>query len=145
MNSRPAQSVRRRPQLGVSVALRRGGAFLLVRRAREPQAGFWTFPGGCVEYGETLREAARRELFEETAVVAEIGDQLGLYDLIGRAAPGLPASYHSVLIVFAGTYVSGEPRAGDDAAEAAWFAPAEVGSLRLTAETGELILGLQSG
>lgn len=150
IDAQPEQDGPRRPQVGVSVAVWRGESVLLVRRGRAPEAGYWTFPGGHVEFGETLRDAARRELREETAVDAEIGRQLGLYDLIRRpqegGAAGNPASgCHAVLVVFAGTYLAGEPRAGDDAADARWFLPGEIEALSLTAETRDLIRTVRGG
>src|SRR5262245_17504783 len=97
----------------VSVALVCGDRVLLVRRGRAPSFGLYAFPGGRVEPGETAEQAARRELFEETGLVA---GRLALYRefLIGEE----PARFR--LQVFTGTHEGGEPRAGDDADEAGW-------------------------
>lgn len=128
-----------RPVVGVSVLLRHDGRVLLVHRARAPYAGTWSLPGGRVEFGETLRAAARRELAEETSVEAEIGAFVATFDII-RPAEGDAPAQHFVLIVFAGRYLLGLPQAGDDAAAAAWFADSDIAALALTPETRSLLV-----
>ena len=83
----------------------------MIRRGREPRKGEWSIPGGKVERGEGLHAAAARELLEETGVTAEIGDLIAVYEII------VP-DFHYVLIDYKATWVSGEPRAADDADEA---------------------------
>jgi 8-oxo-dGTP diphosphatase len=98
----------------VSVALLRANTLLLVRRGRPPSFGFYAFPGGRVEAGEQLEEAARRELAEETGLTAR-----DLSPLVMVRAEGDEFDYD--LQVFFGLYAGGEPVAADDADEAAFF------------------------
>jgi 8-oxo-dGTP diphosphatase len=89
---------------------------LLIRRGRSPREGEWSLPGGRIEPGETIRQAALRELLEETGIVAEL---LGLVDVVDAIFP--EADQHYVLIDFLAIWRRGEPRAGDDAAAAVFM------------------------
>jgi 8-oxo-dGTP diphosphatase len=109
----------------IAVVIREDRA-LLVRRANPPDAGLWGFPGGKIEFGETVREAAIRELLEETGVQAEAQDILTTLDILGRNPSGA-MQQHFILIAVRCRWISGEPAAGDDALEAGWFAIAELG------------------
>lgn len=102
----------------VSVAVRRGDTVLLVKRGREPSRGYFAFPGGRVETGETSEEAARRELMEETSVAAQNYAPVREY-LFDAVKDGAPVRYR--LLVFSADHLSGEAIAADDAEEAAWF------------------------
>lgn len=101
------------PTPAVGVVCFRGEEVLLIRRGRPPRAGQWSLPGGRIEPGERAVDAALRELREETGVEAEI---LGLIEVVD----GLFPDHHYVLIDYAARWVSGDPIAGDDAAEAAF-------------------------
>ena len=104
------------PVAAVGVICLRGDEVLLIRRGQPPRQGEWSLPGGRVEPGETLREAALRELREETGVEARLGPLVDVVDGI------FPASgRHYVLIDFAARWQSGEPVAGDDAADARFW------------------------
>src|SRR5919107_68340 len=99
---------------------------LLVRRANPPDAGLWGFPGGKIEFGETVREAATRELLEETGVRAEAQDIITTLDILVRDPSSGAMQQHFILIAVHCRWISGEPVAGDDALEAGWFAIAEL-------------------
>lgn len=108
------------PQPVVGVVCFRGAEALLIRRSKPPRQGDWSVPGGRVEWGETLRGAALRELGEETGVQAEL---LGLVDVFDGVF--LKDDRHFILIDYAARWTAGEPVAGDDAAEARFLPVAE--------------------
>ncbi|APE45974.1 ADP-ribose pyrophosphatase (plasmid) [Sulfitobacter alexandrii] len=110
----------RRPIPAVLAVMQHEDRFLLVRRANPPDAGYWGFPGGKMEPGETVTDAAVRELFEETAVVAEPVHPFTALDVFDRGEDG-GLRRHFVLIAVLCRYRSGVPVAGDDALEARWF------------------------
>ena len=109
-----------------------GPEVLLIRRGKAPRLGEWSLPGGRIEWGETAVAAALRELKEETGVEAEI---LGLLDVVD----GLFGDSHYVLVDYAAHWTSGEPRAGDDATEAAFWPAAEAVALVQWSETRRII------
>jgi len=122
------------PVLGVGAIVPRFSAggdveILLVRRRAPPFEGYWSFPGGHVEPGEPLLEAARRELEEETGVEAEPLGVVHIHELVARGPGG---ATHYVIVDVLMRYLSGEPRAGSDAAEARFVARSMLGSVRLT-------------
>jgi 8-oxo-dGTP diphosphatase len=104
------------PVPAVGVVCFRGDQVLLIRRGRAPRAGQWSIPGGRVEPGERMQDTAHRELFEETGVRAEL---LGLVDVVDGIFPEIDRHY--VLIDYAARWLEGEPRPGDDAAEAVFL------------------------
>ena len=114
-----AGTVRRPVPATIAVVLKEH-AVLLVRRANPPDAGYWGFPGGKIDFGEGIEEAALRELFEETGVHAEVQSVFTAVDALDRADDG-SLRQHYVLIAVACHWTSGTPHAGDDALEAAWF------------------------
>lgn len=135
-------AVEKRPIAAVGVVCLRGDDVLLVRRGKPPLDGRWSIPGGRIEWGERAVDAALRELREETNVSAEL---VGLVDVVDavmtRSAPdSAPPWGHYVLIDYAARWTGGEPSAGDDAAEARFFSPAEVETLGLWDETLRVIL-----
>jgi 8-oxo-dGTP diphosphatase len=122
------------PVPAVGVVCLRGDFVLLIRRGTPPRQGEWSLPGGRIEPGERAMDAALRELREETGVEAEI---TGLIDVVDGLFP--EAGRHYVLIDYAARWLSGEPVAGDDAAEARFVALDEVGTLIDWSETLRVI------
>lgn len=98
----------------------REGRILLVRRANPPDVGRWGFPGGKIEAGETIENAAVRELLEETGVAGEARRVFTAVDAFDHDEGGRLLQ-HFVLIAVLCRWISGEPVAGDDALEARWF------------------------
>jgi 8-oxo-dGTP diphosphatase len=119
----------------VSVALQHDDRLLLVLRGRAPTKGYYAFPGGRVEAGETLEQAARRELAEETGLSAD-----GLTPLARMPVAGDDVDYD--LQVFFGRYAGGEPIAADDATEATFFTLAEMETLPVLDSVLEVVRGL---
>ena len=127
-----------RPVLGVSTLVRRGDSVLLVRRGMAPLRDVWAFPGGRVEFGESLADAAAREVIEETGITVAIDGPVDQAEILLRDDAGA-VERHYVLIVFAGTWVSGEPVAGDDAAEARWVDAADLARFQKTPDTDRIL------
>jgi len=125
------------PKLGVSASVWRNGKVLLVQRAKPP-VGIWAFPGGHVEPGERLEEAAARELFEETGMTAEFRGLLGLYDVIRRNEAGL-VSVHYVIASYLGVAGPEEPVAASDAAAVTWADPDRLAGFSLAPNMAEAI------
>lgn len=109
-----------RPIAAVLAVVLRGEEFLLVRRANPPDQGLWGFPGGKIEAGEGLLQAALRELEEETGVKAQAATAFAALDSID-ARPKHEGGYHYVLVGVLCRWLSGEGVAADDALEARWF------------------------
>jgi len=102
------------------------GRLLMIKRGHEPGAGLWSIPGGRIEPGESDIEAVVREMIEETGLTVEVGR------LIGRVQrPGVNGAVIDIRD-YAATVTGGTLRAGDDAADARWVAPAELQSLDIT-------------
>lgn len=110
---------------------------LLIRRARPPRAGEWSIPGGRQEWGETVRETAAREVFEETGVKVTGLRLLDVVDSINASNGGITG--HWTLVDFRADWAEGEPRPGDDATDARWVPVSEIGNYGLWAETHRII------
>ena len=108
------------PVSGVGAVVWRDGQVLLVRRANPPRQGEWSLPGGAQEIGETVFEAARREVLEETGLAIEVLGLVDVVDSIHRDDDGRIRYHYTLADVFARVAGGNEAAAGD-AAETAWF------------------------
>ena len=127
-----------RPIVGVGAVIVENGRALLVRRGNEPLKGEWSIPGGVVELGETLRQAAVREAKEETGLEVEAGEVLEVVDRIMRD-PQYKVQYHYVLVDFLCRRISGEARAGADASELRWITPEGLEGFRIADSAAAVI------
>lgn len=121
MDILPASAVsERRPVPAAGVICLKGREVLLIRRGQPPRLGEWSLPGGRVEWGESARACALRELREETGVEAEL---LGLVDVVDGQfkVEGDQPARHYILIDYAARWLSGQPVGGDDASDARFF------------------------
>ena len=115
-----------RPVVAVLAVTVRDARVLLVRRANPPDQGKWGFPGGRVELGEAVKQAALRELGEETGVAADALEVLTALDVIDRNPAGA-IRFHYVLVAVLCRWRAGEAVAADDALEVGWYAPEDIG------------------
>jgi 8-oxo-dGTP diphosphatase len=124
-----------RPQIAVSAAIFRDGKILLVRRARSPAKGFYSLPGGRVEFGETLHAALHREVEEETSL------RIGIVDLAGwrEVVPGPTGGGHYLIMSFAARWLANEPVLNDELDDFKWLPPDALGDLKLTGGLQEVI------
>jgi 8-oxo-dGTP diphosphatase len=117
-----------RPILAASVAVIRDGRVLLAARANEPAAHVYSLPGGVVEPGETLAEAALRELHEEVGIEAMILGFIAPVEVIERDEAGR-VRRHFVVAAHAARWVAGEPRTGPEALALRWVPEADLDGL----------------
>jgi ADP-ribose pyrophosphatase YjhB (NUDIX family) len=126
------------PLVGVGAIIIEDSRVVLVKRAHPPLQAEWSIPGGVLEVGELVREAAIREAREETGLTVEPGELLGVYDRVLRDADQR-VQYHYVLIDFLCRRVAGEIAAASDATEVRWFAREELAALNLAEDTLDVI------
>ena len=126
------------PLVGVGILIKHGEKYLLIRRAAEPDRGLWTIPGGLVEVGERVWEAAVREAREETGLEVEVREVLDVIDKIVRDEEGR-VKYHFIIVDFLAVPKGGRMRASSDALEARWVRREEFKRYPLT-ETFKLLL-----
>lgn len=121
----------KRPLIGVGAVVFLDQNVLLVKRKFEPAANQWAIPGGKLEFGETLKQAAEREVFEETGIRIEAGDVVHIFEWIDQQ--------HYIIVDLDAIYISGDLHAGDDALEVSWVNPAELKALNVTQSTLDLL------
>jgi 8-oxo-dGTP diphosphatase len=126
------------PLVGVGAIIIEDKRVVLVKRAHPPLENQWSIPGGVLEVGEFVREAAIREAGEETGLTVEPGELLGVYDRILRD-PSERVQYHYVLIDFLCRRVAGKLAAASDAREVRWFCREELPDLNLAEDTHNVI------
>ncbi|MBK9083421.1 MAG: NUDIX hydrolase [Rhizobiales bacterium] len=127
-----------RPILAASVAVWREGRVLIATRARPPLEGVWSLPGGVVEPGETLAQAALRELREEVAVEARIVGFNRHVEVIERDGQGRVRT-HFVVASFVARWLAGEGRPGPEAGAVAWVDPEALGARPTTRELPDVL------
>ena len=136
----PEQEFPGYPVVAVGGVVLRDGRVLLVRRGQEPAKGQWSLPGGRVDLGETLVNALRREMREETGLDVRVGN---LIEALERIFPNGAAgtSYHYVILDYLCETSAGQPRAGSDVTELAWAGENELSAYNLTEAVTRVIHG----
>jgi 8-oxo-dGTP diphosphatase len=127
-----------RPLLAVSAAIFRDSRVLIVRRAQPPARGLYTLPGGGVELGETLAQAAIREVREETGLEIEPLVLAGYRQLITRDGDGR-IERHFVILPFAARWIAGDISLNEELAEARWLKPSELAGLKTTEGLADIV------
>lgn len=132
-------SLPKHPVLGVAAVIWNDrGEVLLIRRTKEPRKGQWSLPGGKVEFGESIEDALRREIREETGLEIALLGLAGVAETVLDAEAGA-ADAHFVLIDYSARVVSGEAVGASDAADATWFTRDQAAALPLWPEMRRII------
>ena len=126
------------PQVAVGAIVISNDRVLLVKRTKDPHRGEWAIPGGSVKLGETLQEAAEREMREETGVLIKAGDPVHIFDLIERDDRDR-IRFHYVIVDLVTEFLSGVPKPSDDAADARWFDSKQLQEVMCTESTSTLL------
>ena len=127
-----------RPIVGVGVVVMKNDAVALVQRGKPPRLGEWTLPGGAIELGETVREAAVREILEECGIEIDLGDVIDVVDILWRDDFDR-LQLHYVIVEFVAEYVSGNLRAATDVLNARWVAQSDLPRYDLRANALQVI------
>ena len=127
-----------RPVVGVGAVIVRDGKALIVKRAHEPRKGEWSLPGGLLELGESLVDAVRREIKEETSLDVEVGPIIETFDRVHRDDEGR-IRYHFVIIDFVCWPTTGEPIPGSDADDVAWVTSDQIDAYRVNAHAAAVL------
>ena len=130
------------PAIGVGVLVQDQDRVLLVQRSNPPRQGRWTVPGGKLRLGETLQQAAEREVLEETGLIIRAGDVVHVFEHLEPEGDGW--RFHYVVIDLLGTVTGGVLNRGSDAAAVRWFSPADLGDPAVDSQTLLLIQKYQS-
>lgn len=132
------------PLVGVGVLIEQENKYLLIKRASEPDKGLWSIPGGLVELGEKAKEAAIREVYEETGLTVEIIDKIGVIDKIIPDEDNR-VKYHFIIIDFKAKVKDGRLHPMDDALEAIWVEQDDLNKYELTFTLKKLLHDLSLG
>jgi ADP-ribose pyrophosphatase len=126
------------PRVAVGAVVFKENKVLLVLRSKPPAENQWSIPGGCVELGETLQDAAEREILEETGISIRAGEPVYTFDVIERDDRGR-IRFHYVILDLAADYIRGEVKAGDDAVDVSWVSSKDIDVLKVSAATRKLL------
>ena len=127
-----------KPIVGVGAVIINSGQVLLIKRGKPPREGSWSLPGGAQKLGETIYNAARREIREETGLETEILGLIDVVDSIRHDGKG-SIEYHYTLIDVAAKISGGALHAGSDAQDCNWFMLNDIKAMDIWSETKRII------
>jgi 8-oxo-dGTP diphosphatase len=127
------------PVVGVGAVVVRDGKALVIKRAHEPRKGEWSLPGGLLELGESLQDAVRREIKEETSLDIDVGPIIETFDRVHRDDHG-KIRYHFVIVDFVCWANGGDAVPGSDADGVAWVTAAEIDDYGINAHAKAVIV-----
>lgn len=125
-------------QVAVGAVVFHNDSILLVRRKNPPAKDLWAIPGGRIKFGETLQQAAEREIYEETGIRIKAESVVYVFEVIDRDEKN-KIRFHYVVIDLEAQYLSGTPRANDDALQASWIPTSELNTTELNQNTRQML------
>jgi len=128
-----------RPLVGVGAVILGNQGVVLIKRGKPPRAGSWSLPGGAQKVGETVFEAAIREIKEETGLESKIHGLIDVVDSITKDTDGHVKYHYTLVDVWATPINDANPKAGGDAADAGWISMNDIRTLGLWSETIRII------
>ena len=126
------------PKIGIGAVVFHRDKVLLVQRKNPPAAGQWAIPGGKIKLGESLQQAAEREIMEETGIRIHAREPIYAFDLIQHNAQG-DCETHYVVVDVEADYITGQAQAADDAADVRWVSAEELDTLPVNSTTRHLL------
>jgi 8-oxo-dGTP diphosphatase len=127
------------PRVAVGAVVFREDRVLMVLRGKPPAERQWAIPGGCIELGETLQEAAEREIMEETGLTIRAGKPVYTFDVIERDEAGR-IRFHYIIVDLEAVYIHGDPRPGDDALDVSWVSSKDIQKRKVSESTRKLLI-----
>ena len=127
-----------KPEVAVGAVVLHNNKVLLVKRKLAPAKGDWAIPGGKINLGETLSQAAEREIFEETGITIKVKEPIYAFDSIYKDKEG-EIEFHYVIVDLIAEYLSGQIKPGDDAAEVRWFSASDLDTVKVNPTTVALL------
>lgn len=126
------------PMVGVGAVVWKSDKFLLIKRGKKPFFGKWSIPGGRQELGESTKQAAAREVYEETSLHVKISNLIDVVDSIIKDETE-EVRFHATLVDYTAEWLSGKAKAKSDAIDIAWHGIDELADLGLWSETTRVI------
>jgi ADP-ribose pyrophosphatase len=126
------------PRVAIGAVVFKNNEVLLVRRGKAPSQDLWAIPGGKVRLGESLKQAAEREIKEETGIMIRAREPVFTFDHVEYDEHDR-IRFHYVIVDLIADYLAGQPTPGDDALEARWVSPGELKRLKVSKKTLELL------
>ncbi len=126
------------PVVGVGAVVLNKNKILLVKRGKEPRKGYWAIPGGVLNVGETIENAIKREVEEETNIKIEIIRLIDVIEDIIYDDQG-NVRFHYILVDYLAKYKEGELQAGSDVSDAKWISIEDLGRFKIAKTTKDMI------
>ena len=132
------QLKKQNPQVAIGAVVINEGRVLLVRRKNPPSQNLWAIPGGRVKHGESLVDAVKREIMEETGINVEVGEAVHVFDII-ESNKAKDELIHYVIIDYQAKYISGKIKAGGDALDVRWVTADEINQIPINETSLKLL------
>jgi len=125
------------PRVGVGVVIFKKDQIVLVQRQNHPAQGEWSIPGGLVNIGETVRQAAQREIREECSLEIDNLEILDVFEYIENKNDSV--KYHFIVLDYVADWKSGKLKAGSDAPQAQWVSVSDLDQISMKPQLKKML------